>query len=204
VPHYSKAPKDAQIKINSVRDRAEGLGAEAAETVRRELATPMRRHRAPRGTGKVSRRKLAAAGLATAVVPCTPGELVLPWPPTTNSMWRNIVVGGKSRTVLSAEARNYKTRVRAIFGVALSAGAVTPMRDGPLAVELRLHPPWLGNRDIDNSIKPVLDSLNDLLWRDDGMIDKLTVELFARVEGGAVVVRATELLADLLPKGGNR
>ena len=186
-----------------------GLGADAERRIRQELATPMRTHRAKRGTGKVGKAKLRKALgsldelLTVASVPCGPGELVLPWPPSANQMWRHVLVGGKSRTLLSHEARDYKARVRAIFGVAASAGAVRMMR-GPLKVELRLHPPKLGKRDIDNSIKPVLDSLNGLLWPDDGMIDRLEVELYARVEGGAVVVRATERLADILPKGGGR
>lgn len=41
-----------------------GLGAEAEATIRRELATPLRKPRAKRGTGKVGKSKLAKAAIA--------------------------------------------------------------------------------------------------------------------------------------------
>ena len=34
--------------------------------------------------------------------------VTLPWPPSTNRIWRNVAVSGKPRTLLSQEGRVYR------------------------------------------------------------------------------------------------
>lgn len=43
-------------------------------------------------------------------------ELILPWPPSTNRMWRHVAIGGCPRVLLSAEGRAYRLAVQRAVG----------------------------------------------------------------------------------------
>lgn len=110
----------------------------------------------------------------------TPLALTLPFPPSSNELWRH--VGG--RTLIAMPVRNYRKAVNALVLQARSAG-------GPLSVGVTgLYLPLAGrltltitlfaanstSRDLDNHIKVLQDALTCAgVWRDDSQIDALHV-----------------------------
>ncbi|MCL7938812.1 RusA family crossover junction endodeoxyribonuclease [Halomonas sp. ATCH28] len=96
-------------------------------------------------------------------------EVMMPWPPSTNSIWRNV---GK-RTLLSKEARVYRNRAR---GELLAQGAANTKLAGRVAVEVMLYPHNARAFDIDNKLKALLDALTySRVWLDDGQVDEILV-----------------------------
>lgn len=176
-------------RVKILPHELKGLGADAEARIAAELRKPLtdRKPRAKRGTGATSRRKLAAAGVLRQIQ-SFPGSLVMPWPPSVNAYWRSITVLGRSRVVLSREARDYKADVRCL---ATDAG-LCPTAD-QVSLSVIFHEPDRRRRDIDNLLKAVLDSLTGILWDDDSQVRRIETEFRERVEGGAVVVRAKPL-----------
>jgi crossover junction endodeoxyribonuclease RusA len=68
-------------------------------------------------------------------------EVELPHPPSINHYWRR----AGPRTLISREGRRFRQRVLAI----LAARRVEAL-DGPLTVEVDIHPPDNPRRDLDN------------------------------------------------------
>lgn len=97
-------------------------------------------------------------------------ELDLPFPPSTNDY--------------------YRSRVCSI----LAASGVRPF-DGPLAVQIEVYPPDNQRRDLDNTMKALLDALqHGGAYRDDSQIVCLVIEKRSPLLGGKMVVhiRQTE------------
>lgn len=95
--------------------------------------------------------------------------LTLPWPPSTNKIWR--AVGG--RILLAKLARVYKAKVKH----ALPSGPVQPLK-GRLVVWMTLHAPTDINPvwDIANREKLLFDTLTQQrVWGDDSQIDCLII-----------------------------
>jgi len=108
-------------------------------------------------------------------------ELALPWPPSMNHYWRIF----KNRNILSKDGRLYKKAVSGVVGVAGARQGLT----GRLSVKIKLYPPNKVRRDIDNSVKAILDSLQAAgVFEDDSQIDHLRVDRAEIVDGGAAVV----------------
>lgn len=97
----------------------------------------------------------------------------LPWPPTINTYWRSVVVGGRVRVLLSRAGREYKKAVARESSMFVDC--MMSSSDRRLVVAIILHPPDRRPWDIDNRVKPVLDSLNGIAWADDSQIDELSV-----------------------------
>lgn len=96
-------------------------------------------------------------------------EIWMPWPPSTNSIWRNV---GR-RTLLSKEARLYRNRAR---GELLAQGVANVRLGGRLAVRITLYPGDRRSFDIDNKLKALLDALtHSRVWLDDSQVDELLV-----------------------------
>jgi len=96
----------------------------------------------------------------------------LPYPPSVNRYWRR--VGNK--TLISKEGRAYKARVTTI----MQACNIEQM-EGHLAVCVALYPPDRRRRDIDNTMKALLDAMgNGGAYEDDSQIKKLTIEMHDR------------------------
>lgn len=92
----------------------------------------------------------------------------LPFPPSTNTYWRNV----KGRTLISEKGRAYRGEV---IAEVLQHGNNLKLA-GRLHVEMELFPPDKRRRDIDNFSKAILDALTHAgLWLDDSQIDKMTV-----------------------------
>lgn len=112
--------------------------------------------------------------------------VTLPWPPSTNQIWRNVAVGGKPRTLLSEKGRRFRAAAAQQCLISRLAG----MRlDGRLQVVLLACPPDRRARDLDNMLKATLDALTHAgVWLDDSQIDLLTIQRGKVVKGGKVSV----------------
>ena len=145
----------------------------------------------------MARRSADRAPVATSV-PAAPENapearrfevlLTLPWPPSTNTIWRSLRSGPMAGRVLLSKAG------REFFKVAQAAVlAQSGYRffDGRVGVELLLHPPTKRSFDIDNRCKAALDACTKGgLWDDDSQIDVLIVRRAEVVKGGKLTVRA--------------
>lgn len=111
-------------------------------------------------------------------------ELELSVPPSVNSYWRY----GRGRVYVQAAGVKYRQDVALIVRHA----GIEPL-EGDLIMEIDFHPPDRRIRDIDNLLKASLDSLEKAgAYENDNQIVKLTVERFAPVKGGKILVRIWE------------
>ena len=112
----------------------------------------------------------------------------LPYPPSVNHYWRRV----GARTLISREGRRYRDRVASI----LALRRVQPMT-GSLAVRVAVHPPDRRRRDLDNSMKALLDALeHGGAYEDDSQIDHLDIRRRSVVPGGKVAVRIEQLIPE--------
>ena len=87
-------------------------------------------------------------------------QLSLPYPPSVNNYWR--VFNGRS--ILSAEARDYKNRASAIA----RRSEIRPL-SGPVYCAIDVfRPRQIG--DLDNTLKALLDSLREVAFHDDSQV----------------------------------
>jgi Holliday junction resolvase RusA-like endonuclease len=108
-------------------------------------------------------------------------EVELPHPPSINHYWRRVGL----RTLISREGRRFRRRVLAILA-AMRVQAI----DGRLVVEVEIFPPDNRRRDVDNTLKALLDALqHGGAYADDSQIVRLTIEKREPVEGGKTIVR---------------
>lgn len=113
-------------------------------------------------------------------------QFTLPWPPSTNRIWRNVVSRGKPQTLLSVEGRKFRALAAQHCLVARVAGK---RLTGRLAVELVAMPPDRRARDLDNVLKATLDALTHAgVWVDDSQIDRLVVTRGEVMKEGRLVV----------------
>jgi crossover junction endodeoxyribonuclease RusA len=114
----------------------------------------------------------------------------LPWPPSVNTLWRNVVIGRSARTLLSKKGRAFFEH---------AAAEVDGQREGRkiagrAAVEIVLHPPDRRLIDIDNRAKALLDSVvKGGLLEDDNQVDVLIVLRSSVTPGGTAIVRISEI-----------
>ena len=114
-------------------------------------------------------------------------SVLLPYPISTNRMWRNF----RGKTVISAEGRNWKQHAA---WAARSAG-MRPL-SGPVAVDVTLHPKMRKNGtaskarlDLDNVLKGALDCLNGVAFVDDRQVVRIAAKIgYPMPEGGLSVL----------------
>lgn len=117
-------------------------------------------------------------------------RLVLPWPPSINHYWRHVMIGKAIRTLISAEGREYKNAVAA---ACMEQNAPRGLKNR-IAVSIQLSPPDRRRRDIDNSLKALLDSLTYAhVWDDDSQIDDIRIYRASCVQNGQAVVDISEI-----------
>lgn len=116
-------------------------------------------------------------------------ELTLPFPPSTNTVWRNL----KGRTLLSKRGREFRREVGIYAGMQYKGEPL----EGRLSVLVLLTPPDRRKRDIDNyGGKALLDALTHAgMWMDDEQIDELIIQRGAVRKGGGCLVRIQEIAA---------
>lgn len=113
-------------------------------------------------------------------------EITLPWPPSTNRIWRNVVVRGKPQTLLSKEGREFRSLAGAYC---MKSGISGKRLSGRIAVSLVAMPPDKRHRDLDNVLKATLDALTHAgVWLDDSQIDRLEVSRGEITKGGCLKV----------------
>jgi len=122
--------------------------------------------------------------------------LTIPYPPTVNHYKR---IG---RTITTKRGKIVQTRVntdatkRFYYEVwALSRGKVKEsLGEALIKLKLDIYPPDKRKRDIDNIIKPTIDSLmNSGLFNDDSQICLLVVTRCPIIESGQVIVTISPL-----------
>lgn len=112
-------------------------------------------------------------------------QIVLPWPPSMNSYWRNVA----GKTLISSDGRQYREAV-----TALAMSERWPrFAESRVSVEIEAWMPDKRRRDLDNLLKATLDSLTHAgVWSDDSQIDALSIRRFPI--GGMLKVRIEEIV----------
>ena len=110
-------------------------------------------------------------------------ELVLPWPPALNRLYRIF----QGRFLISREGRSWKEQAG---WLALVAG-VTPL-EGPVGVTLDLYRPRKRG-DIDGYCKALLDAMQGHLWHNDDQIVEMHVFRWDDKTSPRVEVRAWQV-----------
>lgn len=114
----------------------------------------------------------------------------LPYPPSANRYWRSI---GRGRVLISEEGRRFHALVAAEW---LAHPKRHPPLEGRVGVRIAWHVPDRRRRDIDNVLKPSLDSLKHAgVYVDDSQIDDLHIRRGEMVEGGALIVEVWSIRA---------
>lgn len=117
----------------------------------------------------------------------SPLTLIFPWPPSVNRLWRSVLIGGKVRTLLSKEGRDYSEEVWAI--VKKKTGPKAEKLLGEVYVDIYASPPDSRRRDLDNILKSVFDSMTKAgVWADDSQVGEIRIQRGPKTEGGMVRV----------------
>jgi Holliday junction resolvase RusA-like endonuclease len=112
-------------------------------------------------------------------------EFELPYPPSINHYWRRV----GPRTLISREGRRFRQCVMAN----LAAMGVEPLQ-GRLAVTIEIYPPDYRRRDLDNTLKALLDAMqHGGAYADDNQIVRLTAEKHDPLPNGKTYVRIEEI-----------
>lgn len=116
-------------------------------------------------------------------------SLSLPWPPSTNTYWRNV----RGRTVLSRAGREYKEKVKTEIHRQL--GLPVPTLSGAVALSVCLQPPDRRRRDIDNHAgKALLDALQAAgVLEDDSQVKELHAFMQEPTKKGSAMVEISAL-----------
>lgn len=112
-------------------------------------------------------------------------SIELPFPPSVNHYWRTF----RGRQCISAGGKAYTIDVQAAL---LSVG--WRKVQGRLAVDVDAVMPDRRRRDIDNSLKVLLDSLTKAgAWDDDEQIDDLRIRRVGVESPGRVIVSVSQI-----------
>lgn len=112
--------------------------------------------------------------------------LTLPWPPSVNHYWRNVIIGKRPRVLISKEGREYRRAVM-VHCFLWHRRDTTP--EPPLRMTIQVYPPDKRRRDIDNLCKGLLDALQHAgVLVDDNDVASLHVERCAVERPGKVVI----------------
>lgn len=112
-------------------------------------------------------------------------EVTLPWPPSTNTIWRRF---GR-RIIKSKRYTEFETNASAAL-----AELTYSTLEGDVEVIIELYPPTRRRFDIDNYIKAVLDVLTqNRVWNDDSQVTVLHVAKGVCTDQGAAVVTINQV-----------
>ncbi len=118
--------------------------------------------------------------------------ITLPPPPSVNHYYRSV----GSKTLISKGGRDYRDTVARMVQIALDRNQLPLV--GRLAVQVTYCPADRRRRDLDNTLKPLLDALLKAgVYADDEQIDELRIRRGPVVAGGKV-----EVIIDRWTEGG--
>ncbi len=107
--------------------------------------------------------------------------ITMPYPPTVNTYY----TVARGRKILSKRGRSYKKEA-ALY---LYEQGVPKDREGPYAISIMVRPPSKRLMDVDNLLKPLLDSLVEYgAISDDSEVVDLRIRKFNPIKGGSVEV----------------
>ncbi len=122
--------------------------------------------------------------------------LLLPFPPSVNSYWTQVVIKTKSgksfrSTALSKRAKEFR---KAALITIKQQYPIHTIIDYPVRVFIQLHPATLRKYDVDNFNKGILDVLTHAnIWTDDELVHDLRIVKAEKQKGGNVVVKIEKL-----------
>lgn len=124
----------------------------------------------------------------------------LPWPPSANTYWRHIILGGKHKkarahTLISEGGREYRVKVlAAVRAQKVPLGALK----GRLAIHVIAYPPDRRRRDLSNMWKGMLDAIVLAgVIADDGDTDRELIERGAVRAEGLIEIKISELVHEI-------
>jgi len=125
----------------------------------------------------------------------TVAEFELPWPPSVNHYYRHV----GPRVLISRDGRKYRENV-----VSLLKSEGIPKFTGKVELHIELMPGDNRRRDVDNSLKCLLDTFtHGGLYDDDSQVYKLTViKREPMPPNGMAYVRINEWNGDKTPASG--
>jgi len=143
-------------------------------------------------TVRTNLKQLQAAQLATLPI-VREVTLTLPFSPSLNHYWRSVIVKGAVRLLISKDGRKFQKAV-ARYVLLNRVGRVA----GRLGVDVVVHPPDGRIFDIDNRLKPLIDSIQEAhVIENDNAVDDLRIRRGHVVKpAGKVVVRVFELAVE--------
>jgi crossover junction endodeoxyribonuclease RusA len=110
-------------------------------------------------------------------------SVTLPYPPSVNTYWRSLVIGGAARVVISERGRLYREAVQRAAREQWTPDMHQPIGTR-LFVSIEVYPPNRRAFDIDNLCKSLLDAMTHAgFWVDDGQIDSLWVRRMTPIRG---------------------
>ncbi|ORM64521.1 hypothetical protein PRCB_16445 [Pantoea rodasii] len=106
-------------------------------------------------------------------------KLTLPFPPSVNTYWRNTGKG----VLISASGRSFRSN--AIAAVYMQLGRKPKPIEVDVEVTVIISPPDRRQRDLDNYLKALFDSMTHAgIWRDDSQVKRMAVEWGPVTKGG--------------------
>ena len=118
-------------------------------------------------------------------------HLNLPYPPSINNYW----IASGHRRFISQRGRDFKNDVAAYC----KEYRVPNYGNSPVWVDIILRPRSKKLMDIDNCVKPILDSLIGIVYTDDVSVQRITIERGITVKGGGCVVMVGLMEEDVVP-----
>ena len=110
----------------------------------------------------------------------------LPYPPSLNRYYRSV----KGRVLISKKGREYRTQA----GLQVTLQKCQAKLTGRLKVVIAAYVPDKRRRDLDNTLKCTLDSMQHaMVYIDDEQIDDLRIYRAGFEKGGKLIIEITEL-----------